>query len=138
MRDKKICFVIAILATFGSLFFSEVMKLPPCKLCWFQRICMYPLLLVYGSAIWTQDEGYRKYAFPLIGLGLAISLYHNLLYYSVIADSLVPCSEGVSCTSKQIELFGFLTIPLLALISFSLIFLVELFGSLNRRTLYEK
>ena len=138
MRDKKICFVIAILATFGSLFFSEVMKLPPCKLCWFQRICMYPLLLVYGSAIWTQDEGYIKYEFPLIGLGLAISLYHNLLYYSVIADSLVPCSEGVSCTSKQIELFGFLTIPLLALISFSLIFLVELFGSLNRRTLYEK
>ena len=131
----EICFLIAISATFGSLFFSEIMKLPPCSLCWYQRICMYPLAVIYGSAIWFNDKEYRKYAYPLLLIGLCLSIYHNLLYYEVIPDSIAPCSQGVSCTSKQIEFLGFLTIPLMSLASFSLISILEFFNFKFRRYL---
>lgn len=99
---------------------------------------MYPLVVIYASAIWNQDEGHRKYSHPLAVCGFVISVYHNLLYYNLVADSLVPCSEGVSCTTKQLELFGFLTIPLMAFISFSLICLIEHLNILNRRYYDEK
>ncbi len=115
----KISFVIALAATLGSLFFGEVLKYPPCTLCWYQRICMYPLVLIFGSAIWSNDRGFPKYSFPLSVIGLVIASYHNLLYYGVIPDSITPCSQGVSCTTKQIEILGFLTIPLMSWLSFA-------------------
>lgn len=111
-------FLTSLLGTFGSLFFSEVMRFPPCTLCWYQRIFLYPLVLVFGVAIWTNDSSYRKYAVPLAALGLITSLYHNLLYYGFIAEALAPCTQGVSCSSKQLELFGFVTIPLLSFVGF--------------------
>lgn len=116
----RINFLLALFGTLGSLYFSEVMHFPPCVLCWYQRIFFYPLALVFGSAVWTQDRGYRKYAFPIVIMGLAISTYHNLLYYGFISEALTPCTQGVSCSSKQLELFGFITIPLLSMLSFVL------------------
>lgn len=116
----KINFLVALCGTFGSLYFSEVMHFPPCTLCWYQRIFLYPLAFIFGVAVWTEDCGYRKYAFPIATLGLAISVYHNLLYYGAISEALAPCTEGVSCSSKQLELLGFITIPLLSMISFLL------------------
>lgn len=112
-------FVLALAATLGSLFFGEVLKYPPCTLCWYQRICMYPLVLVFGMAIWTDKTDCFEYTLPLTLLGLLIATYHNLLYYGWIEDSIKPCAQGVSCTTKQIELLGFLTIPLMAWISFT-------------------
>ena len=109
---------IALVATAGSLFFSEVMELPPCILCWYQRIAMYPLVLIVATGILTRDRRVRAYALPLCLAGLAVSVYHNLLYYGVIPQALAPCSEGASCTERQIEWFGFVTIPLLGLASF--------------------
>jgi disulfide bond formation protein DsbB len=109
---------VALLATVGSLFFSEVMGLPPCALCWYQRIAMYPLVLIVATGILTRDRRVRAYALPLCLAGLAVSVYHNLLYYGVIPQALAPCSEGASCTERQIEWFGFVTIPLLGLASF--------------------
>lgn len=110
--------VIALASTVGSLFFSEVMDLPPCVLCWYQRIAMYPLVFIIGVGIATQDSRFRKYAVPLCLAGLAIAFYHNLLYYGFIPESITPCTQGISCTSRQIEWLGFITIPLLSLISF--------------------
>lgn len=111
--------IIALVATAGSLFFSEVMGLPPCVLCWYQRIAMYPLVVIIGVAIITRDGSRMKsYALPVCLIGLAISIYHNLLYYGVLPESIAPCTEGVSCTSRQIEWLGFITIPLLALAAF--------------------
>src|SRR4030095_9701884 len=110
--------VIALLATVGSLFFSEVMGVPAGVLCWYQGIAMYPLVLVIAAGIILRDARMRAYALPLCLAGLAISVYHNLLYYGVIPATLTPCSEGASCTEKQIEWFGFVTIPLLGLASF--------------------
>ncbi|MCY7375951.1 MAG: disulfide bond formation protein B [Pyrinomonadaceae bacterium] len=109
---------IALIATVGSLFFSEVMQLPPCVLCWYQRIAMYPLVVIIGVGIITLDNRMKYYALPLGLIGLAISIYHNLLYYGLIPESITPCTEGISCTSRQIEWLGFITIPLMALAAF--------------------
>ena len=68
--------------------------------------------------MWTEDKGYRKYALPMALFGLAIALYHNLLYYGVISEALAPCTQDVSCSTKQLELFGFITIPLLSMMGF--------------------
>jgi disulfide bond formation protein DsbB len=113
-----LAWVIALLATVGSLFFSEVMGLPPCALCWYQRIAVYPLVLIIGTGIITRDGRVRSYALPLCLAGLAVSVYHNLLYYGVIPETLAPCTQGVSCTETQIEWLGFVTIPLMGLASF--------------------
>jgi disulfide bond formation protein DsbB len=113
--------IVALIATIGSLFFSEVMQLPPCLLCWYQRIAMYPLIVLIGAGIIMRDHRMKFYALPLTLAGLAISVYHNLLYYGILPESIAPCTQGVSCTSRQIEWFGFITIPLLALAAFILI-----------------
>ena len=111
----------ALIATLGSLFFSEIMQLTPCVLCWYQRITMYPLLLILTVGILLRDQRLRFYVLPLSLIGLAIAVYHNLLYYNVIPESIAPCTAGVSCTTRQIEWFGFITIPLMALTAFTII-----------------
>ncbi len=113
--------VVALIATGGSLFFSEVMELPPCVLCWYQRIAMYPLVVIVAVGIVLGDRRWKYYALPLAILGFAISVYHNLLYYGLIPESITPCTEGISCTSRQIEWLGFITIPLMALAAFTII-----------------
>lgn len=113
--------ILALLSVAGSLFFSEVMELPPCVLCWYQRIAMYPLVLIIGIGIISKDGRWKVYALPLALIGLAIAAYHNLIYYGVIPESLTPCTQGVSCSERQIEWFGFVTIPLMGLLSFLMI-----------------
>jgi disulfide bond formation protein DsbB len=119
-----LAWLLSLLGTLVSLFFSEFMKLPPCNLCWYQRICMYPLVLILGVGFSTQDSRIHLYSLPLIGTGWLIALYHNLLYYKVIPEKLAPCSAGASCTDKQLELFGFLTIPLMSILTFSALFVL--------------
>jgi disulfide bond formation protein DsbB len=107
--------LMALVGTVGSLFFSEVMLYPPCVLCWYQRIALYPLVLIIGVGIATGDRRVVRYALPLALAGLAVAVYHNLLYYGFIPESITPCTEGVPCNAVQIELAGFITIPLMAL-----------------------
>lgn len=126
--------IIALTATVGSLFFSEVMNLPPCILCWYQRIAMYPLVFIIGAGILMRDRRVKFYALPICLAGLTIAVYHNLLYYGIIPDSITPCTEGVSCTSVQIEWLGFITIPLLSLTAFTLILLCLLLLRVNRKS----
>lgn len=109
---------IALIAMVGSLFFSEVMDLPPCVLCWYQRIATYPLVVIIAVGIILRDARMKYYALPLSLAGLAISVYHNLLYYGFIPESITPCTEGVPCNAVQIEWLGFITIPLMGLASF--------------------
>ena len=114
-----LCWLIACVATLGSLFFSDVMGFAPCVLCWYQRICIYPLVLIFGVGLFSFDTGVIKYSLPLAAAGWLVSLYHTLLYSGFIPKSIQPCSDGVPCTEKYIELFGFLSIPLLSLLAFS-------------------
>ena len=116
-----LAWLVSLVATAGSLFFSEVMDLPPCVLCWYQRIAMYPLVGVIAAGIVMRDVRMKFYALPLALGGLAVSIYHNLLYYGLIPESITPCTQGISCTSRQIEWLGFITIPLMALATFALV-----------------
>lgn len=109
---------LVLVSVAGSLFFSEVMDLAPCVLCWYQRIAMYPLVLIIGIGIVLNDRRWKVYALPLAIAGLTLAAYHNLVYYGVIPESLTPCTQGVSCSERQIEWFGFITIPLMGLASF--------------------
>lgn len=111
----------SIVATLGSLYFSEVMKLVPCTLCWYQRIAMYPLVLLLPVGIALGDTRLKFYVLPLSVIGWLIALYHNLLYYNILEQSIIPCQAGISCTTRYIEWFGFLTIPLLSLVAFTVI-----------------
>jgi disulfide bond formation protein DsbB len=113
--------LVSLVATLGSLFFSEVMGLPPCVLCWYQRVCMYPLAAIATVGLLTHDREVARYAWPLVLVGLTVAIYHNLLYYHVIPESITPCATGVSCTERQIEWFGVVTIPLLSLSAFIII-----------------
>ncbi|MDX2160971.1 MAG: disulfide oxidoreductase [bacterium] len=117
----------AAIATAGSLFFSEVMQLPPCVLCWYQRIAMYPLAAILTVGILSRDSHVKRYVLPLALIGLSIAVYHNLLYYGILPESITPCTAGVSCTSRQIEWLGFITIPLMSLTAFTVITLSVLF-----------
>lgn len=126
-----ICWLIASISTLGSLFFSEIMKFPPCVLCWYQRICLFPLVLMLSMGLFPFDKSVVKFALPLALAGWFIAFYHNLLYSGIIPESLQPCSQGVSCTEVNLDLFGFLTIPILSLIAFSTI--VALLVILKRR-----
>ena len=82
---------------------------------------MYPLTILLLVGFWTQDKGVLKYASPLALIGWVIAFYHNLLYYNILSESASPCMQGISCTSIQLNWFGFITIPLLSLVSFTMI-----------------
>lgn len=127
--------LLAAVATLGSLFFSEVMKFPPCILCWYQRICMYPLVLILLAGLFPFNKSVLRFSTPLTMVGWGIAIYHNLLYYKILPESAAPCVQGISCTTVQIEWFGFITIPFLSLVGFSSI-LILLF--VTSRTLHEK
>lgn len=111
--------LIACISTLGSLFFSYVMEFAPCILCWYQRICLFPLVLILARGLFPLDRHVIKYAWPLAALGWLLAAYHNLLYAELIPAGIQPCSKGISCTEEHIELFGFLSIPQLSLISFT-------------------
>jgi disulfide bond formation protein DsbB len=116
-----ICWLIAVSATLGSLFFSEVMERVPCVLCWYQRIAMFPLAFIFTVGLLPLDVRCVRYALPIAVAGWATALYHCLLYLGVIPESMQPCTQGVSCADVKIELIGFVTIPLLSLLGFTLI-----------------
>lgn len=118
----KLSFLLALAGALGSLYFSEIAGHAPCVLCWYQRIALYPLVAIYFVALWTEDEKYPRYSLPLATIGFLLASYHNLLYYGVIPEDISPCTgSGNSCTQKQVELFGFVTIPLMAWVSFGLL-----------------
>jgi len=134
----RLSFFISLVALFGSLYFSEILNLPPCVLCWYQRICLYPLVIIFATGLLREDPNYRSYASPLLFIGTAIAVYHNLLYYGIVPASVTPCRQGVSCTTQQIEYLGFITIPLLSLLAFlilgSLTFINSKTGSAHEET----
>ena len=116
-----VCWLIACVSTLGSLFLSEVMQYPPCVLCWYQRICMYPLVLILPAGMFPFDRNMVRYAAPLSALGLLTAIFHLLLVAGYIPESIKPCVQGVPCTEVQVEWFGFVTIPFLSALSFLMI-----------------
>ncbi|MEK7195546.1 MAG: disulfide oxidoreductase [Patescibacteria group bacterium] len=123
-------FIVALVATLGSLFYSEVAGFEPCKLCWFQRILMYPQVLLLGMALWKKDPSVVKYSIALSSIGAVIAIYHYLLQRGMAPG--LPCAAvgySVNCSKVFVMNFGYITIPLMAFSAFALILTL---GILNR------
>ncbi len=118
------CWTVAMIATLGSLFFSEVMRFPPCVLCWYQRVFMYPLTLIFFVGVFQGPRPTFSFASPLVTLGWLTATYHNLLHYKIVPESASPCVQGVSCSTVYINVFGFITIPMLSFIAFTILALL--------------
>jgi len=110
--------LIATVAALGALFMSEIMGFAPCVLCWWQRIFMFPLVLLLAQGLFPFDPKVTRYALPLTVIGLVVAGFHVLLTMGIIAEDLAPCRQGIPCKTIQIEWFGFVTIPLLSFLAF--------------------
>jgi disulfide bond formation protein DsbB len=113
--------VVSLAATGGSLYFSEVLGFIPCTLCWYQRILMYPQVILLGIASYRNDRHIIPYVLPMSVLGSCVSLWHYLEQKVPGFAELLPCRVGVPCAQTHIDWFGFITIPFLALVAFILI-----------------
>jgi disulfide bond formation protein DsbB len=114
-------FVVAALATGGSLFFSQVAGFVPCEMCWFQRICMYPLSILTLFMAWHNDPRAARYLLPFPVVGAGVSIYHILIENHVVATPAACQIGGAGCAVKWIDYFGYMTIPTLALTAFVLL-----------------
>jgi disulfide bond formation protein DsbB len=115
------CWLIASVATLGSLFLDKALGIEPCSLCWYQRIFMYPLALILLAGLLPLDRRVIRYALPLACFGWMTAFYHLLMYVGIVPESLQPCGSGPSCVQDDLGLFGFVNIPMLSLLSFSVV-----------------
>lgn len=113
--------LIAACGTLTSLFFSEIVKVPVCVLCWYQRIALYPLVLILPLGLFPYDSKIIRYAGILAITGWLIALYHVLLVAGIIPETAQPCVQGIPCSDTHVQLLGFLSIPVMSFILFSLI-----------------
>lgn len=121
-QGVPVAWLVALVATLGSLYLSEVAHFDPCRLCWYQRIAMYPLVVVLGVGWLRRDPAARLMGLILAGLGLLVNLWH-------LAVELWPTLEGDSCNPfnpcslRWVEQWGFWTIPRMATVAFGLVIL---------------
>ncbi len=125
-------FFVSLVATLGSLFYSEVIGFKPCKLCWFQRIFMYPQVILLGLAFLNKDKSIFRYILPMSIIGLLIALYHYLLQIGFVSGS--SCNVvgySASCSQRFTMNFGYITIPMMSLTAFSFIIILSAIDRLN-------
>ena len=113
--------LVAIVAMAGSLYFSEIRAFVPCTFCWYQRILMYPLVILLGIASYRGDKNIIPYALPFTLIGGGVALYHYMEQKIPGFGAPELCRAGVPCNVEYINWLGFITIPFLALTAFVLI-----------------
>ncbi|KUP08071.1 disulfide bond formation protein DsbB [Bacillus coahuilensis p1.1.43] len=116
-------FAASLIASMGSLYFSEIKGYEPCTLCWYQRILMYPMTILYAVAIAKKDGNIWMYTRILSSLGMFVSAYHYSLQKLTFLTEAAPSCGRVPCTGEYINFLGFITIPFLALTAFVIIFI---------------
>ncbi|KKB34706.1 Disulfide bond formation protein BdbC [Bacillus thermotolerans] len=126
-----LAWIVSVIATLGSLYFSEIKEFIPCELCWFQRIFMYPLAVILGIAAFYNEIKLKKYVLPLSLLGGLISIYHYMEQKIPGFAGIKPCVQGVPCNTQYINWFGFITIPFLALTAFTVISILMIILHVN-------
>ncbi|MFZ2310131.1 MAG: disulfide bond formation protein B [Patescibacteria group bacterium] len=119
-----LAFIVALVATGGSLYYSQIAKFTPCELCWFQRIFIYPQVILLGMAWFKKEKYILDYSLVMIAVGTIISVYHNYIYYTAKPSGV--CSIVAPCTQQYIVGLDYVTIPLLALTSLILMGLLLL------------
>lgn len=126
-------FLIALAAVISSLIYSNVIGYPPCLLCWYTRIAFYPQVILFGIALWKKDFKIVDYAIGLTILGLFISTYHVIS--ESIGRTFLPCeASGPSCLIKYVHEYGFITIPVMGLVSVITLLLLLLLSKSSQRT----
>ena len=123
MQRQHFAFIVAFIATIGSLYFSEVRLFVPCDLCWYQRILMYPLAVYYLTILLTGRTVNRLFVGLMASAGWALSLYHVIL--ERIPNGEAFCTND--CLIRWVNYFGFITIPLLSFTAFTLILVIQFF-----------
>lgn len=113
--------VVAAGAMLASLFFSEVADVPVCSLCWYQRVALYPLVLLLPLGLFPFDPRIRRYALGLVTAGWLLAAYHLLLVAGVVPERMQPCVQGVPCSETHVLLLGVFNIPTLSFLTFTLI-----------------
>ncbi|MBB6450161.1 disulfide bond formation protein DsbB [Geomicrobium halophilum] len=124
--------LLSLIATVGSLYFSEIEEFIPCEMCWYQRMAMYPLVLILGIATFRSDFSIRIYALPFSIIGALIAALHYAEQKIPGFGGATACASGVPCSAEYINFLGFITIPFLALVAFVLITLCLCFTGKNR------
>lgn len=111
----------AIISMLGSLYYSEVRGYIPCQLCWYQRILIYPIVVIIIVGLIRNDKKLYLYVLPLGIIGWLIAFYHTLLQNGIVPETSITCDITASCGTKYVNYFGFISIPVMALIAFSVI-----------------
>ena len=110
-----LAWIVALVTTSGSLYYSKVYEFVPCELCWYQRICVYPFAVILGIAAWRRDAGIRVYAIPVLAIGMVISAYHTWIQAYPPESGTSFCTADVPCTTRYVWEFGFVSLPFMAL-----------------------
>jgi disulfide bond formation protein DsbB len=110
--------LVARCASLGTLFIGEIMGQSPCNLCWFQRAFMFPLAIILLVACLRSDAGVWRYTLPLAVIGGLVAIYHTLLVVGVIPEPIVQCGAGPSCSSADMTVLGWVSIPFLSAAGF--------------------
>lgn len=128
-KDRLFAFIVAAIAMSGSLFYSEVAKYTPCLMCWYQRIAIYPMVMLFGVDIFKKKAAVRDHALGLSVVGALLASYHYLLQLGIIeAESCALSGYSVSCAQKFTLNLGYITIPVMALTACLLIIAFMLLG----------
>jgi disulfide bond formation protein DsbB len=125
--------LLAAGSTLGALFLGEIMGLPPCTLCWWQRIFMFPIAVLLPFGLFPFDRRMPVYGLALAVPGTFVALFHQLLVSGLVPENIQPCTQGVPCSETVITWFGFLTIPLLSLAAFSVLVALLLAAQIRSR-----
>lgn len=116
-----LAWLVALVATMGAVFVGEIMGQVPCVLCWYQRIAMFPLVVILGVGVLIGDRNAVLYSLPLALAGAGLATFHVLLFYVIVPEAVQPCSAGPSCSDEAMVLFGLMPLPVLSLMAFAAI-----------------
>lgn len=114
-------FLVSLAAVVSSLTYSDIIGYPPCLFCWWARVMFYPQVVLFGYALYKKDRNILPYTLILTVLGLIITTYHSII--QITGEALVPCTVGgVSCVTRDVYMFGFITIPFMGVVGFAVLF----------------
>lgn len=122
-----VVWTVTLVATAGSLYYSEVRGYTPCELCWIQRIFMYPLVIIYGVALWKKNISIALPGLILSGIGMFISAYHYSLQKIPSLHNAGGICGDIPCNLQYVNYFGFVTIPFQAGLAFIIIFSLHVY-----------
>lgn len=126
------CWLITLAALLVSLYLSEILQWPICNMCWYQRIFLYPQVILLGMAAFKEDHNILPYTIVLSSIGFLFAIYQYLMQlFPLTFDGLIQCSVGVSCATKHFNWLGFVTLPLLSAATFFLLIILQCIGRRN-------